>query len=732
MKFLKYLDFFGIHFHFYVGNKRKLYTSYGGIISIVCIFCCIGIFLILCLKDLLHKNPITNISSVSQAGYHKIKFGKEKLWIPWRIVDFNKNFINFTNLLYPQISVKKGEKNNMEEGFIFKTSFIKYKLCNESDFARRGKNYYLDVPLNELYCSEIDSIELGGGWNADFLNYLEIDLYICKDGIEYNENNKNCTSYEKLKSNYIKNNSWAFEYFYPIVEFQPTNYENPVLVIYKNRFYNFSNTLKKEERLYIQEYVLTDDKGLVFNDEINSSFWGYISSDFDLLYSSGEILNRKHSSKLYSLNIFLDSGKILYTRRYNKVYTIIANVFPIFNSVFFIFDCLTFMVKTIMTEKYLSELFFQRVNEHEKVKVDSNKRKSAGFFSNKFRITLNMSKKESRKQLNNNSIDDLKPIEKPNSKREDDDDEKEKNNNQNIKFLNDINLKTIEENLKGLNFETTSVENKEKVKNIMLNNSVEESKKNNCSIKPKKPSKKNNENNNSKNSSNSNFNRNNLEKVNSTLKKFVSNRKIPSINNSSFFCIDSPKVNNFVDLNNEKKSKFEDFTETKEKNNKTLNNEFTNVEFNNKNATNVGGEAEGDGYDKREEYKNFSHYNFNKNKGLNNSAIITRFRLKGSLFSIKDYIYSFFVKAIRKEYKYLSKEFGIIFNFLSEIYDISSYLQLYKQFHILSGFLLDNIADIDLNHKININDKDLFEQIALKNKNVFYFALKEQFINYDK
>ena len=212
----------------------------------------------------------------------------------------------------------------------------------------------------------------------------------------------------------------------------------------------------------------------------------------------------------------------------------------------------------------------------------------------------------------------------------------------------------------------------------------------------------------------------------------MSNRKIPSINNSSFFNIDSPKVNNFVDLNNEKKSKFEDFTETKEKNNKTMNNEFTNVEFNNKNATNIGGEAEGEGYDKREEYKNFSHYNFNKNKGLNNSAIITRFRLKGSLFSIKDYIYSFFVKAIRKEYKYLSKEFGIIFNFLSEIYDISSYLQLYKQFHILSGFLLDNIADIDLNHKININDKDLFEQIALKNKNVFYFALKEQFINYDK
>jgi hypothetical protein len=113
---------------------------------------------------------------------------------------------------------------------------------------------------------------------------------------------------------------------------------------------------------------LADDKGFVFNDEINSSFCVYFFSDFEILDSAGEIFNWKHSSsKLYSLSIFLDSGKILYTRRYNKVYIIIANVFPIFNTIFFIFDCLTFMVKTIMIENYLSELCFQRVNEHEKL-----------------------------------------------------------------------------------------------------------------------------------------------------------------------------------------------------------------------------------------------------------------------------------------------------------------------------------------------------------------------------
>ena len=80
----------------------------------------------------------------------------------------------------------------------------------------------------------------------------------------------------------------------------------------------------------------------------------------------------------------------------------------------------------------------------------------------------------------------------------------------------------------------------------------------------------------------------------------------------------------------------------------------------------------------------------------------------------------------------LLAEFSVIFNFLSEIYDVSSYLQLYKQFHIISGFLLENVANVDINHKININNKELFEQLALKNKNVFYFALKERITNKSK
>ena len=725
MKILKYLDLFGIHFHFYTGNKRKLYTSYGGIISIICIFCCFLIFFILTLKELSHKNPISNMSSISQAGYHKVKFGQEKLWIPWRIIDFRKNFINFTNKLCPTIYSKKGEKNNnYKERFTFQSTKINYKLCNETEFAQRGKNHFIDAPLNELYCIEFDNLELGGGWTAEFLNYLQLDINICKvcnDGIEYDENNINCN-----KELYLSGDKWAFEYFYPIVEFQPSNYENPIFVIYKNHFYNFSSYLIKDERIYIQEYVLNDDKGLIFNDDKNSSFWGYFSSDFDFLYSKGNIIN-ENSSKLYSLSIYLDAGKILYMRRYNKVYTIIANVFPLFNVAFFIFKSLTYMVKTIMTEKYLSELFFQRVNENDRINIDKDKRKSAGFFYRKLKLSQKellanknnpfISQKIKDYEISKNNVNELS------SKSSDNDEEENIKNDSNKKENNNKENKN-QENNKNSNSNKSENNKESNKKNYFAksNKTIRKGKLRGTII--------------SKNSSKcSGGNKSNLEKLKIVISNgnaFNNNNNNNNNNNSSLFALNSPKHNNYIDANL-KATNSGKFDSTKKnpkilnKKSQILSNDAFNIELNTKNANKTGYDEKNVEVEDLNERNNYSHFNFYKNKGLNNSAIITRFRLKGSLFKMKDYIYSFFIKAIRKDYKYLSKEFAAIFNFLSDVYDISSYLQLYKQFHILSGFLLDNVANIDLNHKININNKELFEQIALKNKNIFYFALKEQF-----
>ena len=40
---------------------------------------------------------------------------------------------------------------------------------------------------------------MGGEFNSS-LYYVQFNLYICKDGIDYDQNNINCVSYDKLNN----------------------------------------------------------------------------------------------------------------------------------------------------------------------------------------------------------------------------------------------------------------------------------------------------------------------------------------------------------------------------------------------------------------------------------------------------------------------------------------------------------------------------------------------------
>ena len=240
-EFLKYFDLFGIKCTFYSEKMPKLYTVTGGIFSLLSILVCISIFIIFSLDDLNRKNPITTISSIPSEGYHKIKFGKEKIWIPWSIVDYNNKFVNHTGLLFPKIYYYSAIKDNNINDYNITHTILNYKLCNETSMAYVNKTeYQITVPLNEIYCIEMDDLDIGGSWITEYINYIQFDLYFCEDGINYDENNKKCTSYNKIMNFTGEKNSLDIAIFYPVIQFQPTNRTNPIIVFYREYFYHLS------------------------------------------------------------------------------------------------------------------------------------------------------------------------------------------------------------------------------------------------------------------------------------------------------------------------------------------------------------------------------------------------------------------------------------------------------------------------------------------------------------
>ena len=263
---LKYLDVYGATFSFYTERNRKFYTTLGGILTLFSIFFSSIIFIYINHDDILSKAPIST-TSTGRENYRNIKFGEEKIWIAWRITDFGGKTVNHTGILFPIIYYYKGIRNHSLEGLEFSDEIINYKLCNETSMANNSNQYMLNVDLDKLYCLDIEDLNMGGGWDSDFLNYKEFDIYNCRSGINYDANTENCTTYEKIIEIAGKDDCFEFEMFYPVVHYQPMNTTTPIFVKYTSYFYHLSRFSNKIDRIYLQQHILKDDIGWITKNE---------------------------------------------------------------------------------------------------------------------------------------------------------------------------------------------------------------------------------------------------------------------------------------------------------------------------------------------------------------------------------------------------------------------------------------------------------------------------------
>ena len=125
---LEYLDIFGIKPGFYTEGKSKLYTVLGGILSMTSIIISVIVFIFFSLDDFKRVSPNITSSSIPQAGYRKVKFGEEKIWIPMRIADYYENFVGHEGIIYPIIKYENAERTNDNEAFEIKSQYVKLKL----------------------------------------------------------------------------------------------------------------------------------------------------------------------------------------------------------------------------------------------------------------------------------------------------------------------------------------------------------------------------------------------------------------------------------------------------------------------------------------------------------------------------------------------------------------------------------------------------------------------------
>ena len=589
---LKYIDVFGTRFTFFNNKNPRLYTVIGGILSIISIFISLLSLLSFSLHDLKRNFPIVTISSIPTEGYRKIKFGKEKIWIPWRIVDYNNNeYINHTGLLFPIIYYYSGIKNNKTKNFNLTSKLLNYKLCSETSMADENNLYQIAIPLNEIYCIEMDDLDMGGSFITEFIHYIRFDIYYCQDGMDYNEANSKCSSFNKIMDYIGNNNSLELDFYYPIVHFQPTNKTYPLIMIYKQHFYHISKYVNKIERLFLQENVMTDDSGWLLPKETNKSYWGINSIDGDT-YLSGrdnDLMNEGSNSRIYSFNLYLEPGIIHYKRYYKKLHIIFSDFFPIAYIIFVVMKSISKIFKKAESNKKLIELLFENLKE-----------KPILFKNNLEQLKINNGRFSLK--YNKNKI-----LENPQDKME-------------INFFNSPKLSVdLHQNI------TNNIKS-----SIILNNQV--------------------------NSSNNNIS-SNLTKI----KNKQSNNRLALNNNSNNY-------NNYSKQN-------------------LMVGETPYIIFNSSMQNNY--------------------------QDIHPSPTRKRF-IRQQLFPTKYYLFSVFIKNldISRKNIFFSTKFAKIYIFLSQLFDITAYLALQREFNILKKILKEkDLSSVERYQKINVNTPTFIQEI---------------------
>ena len=401
MDCIKYIDSFGLKFHFYTNNQPNHQNVFGGIMTFIYILICIIIFIGFSYKDIYRLNPISSKSEITEIKPRKINLRKEKIWIPFRIITDENKFIDHRGILHIIPYYIEGISNE-EIGMKLNYHSLSYKLCNETEMISKPDNYKIDVPLNGLFCIDKDDIPFGGNWNGDYIYYLAISLYLCDEGIFFNSSDLRCSKACDLFNSI--NSSLSFNFDNPIVQFQPTNYQVPLSIIYKNYFYQLSAYSYKLEKLYIQEHVLSDDKNIISKHYQNISFWGVSSLYGDDYYISikEDPMIKNKLNQIYTMEIYMDYGLVYYTRTYNKIFTIFSEVFPLFKFCLFLVKKFTQHIKISFTKRKLAGLVFERKEINKDFDNKENLRSPTLFRIKNISSRVNESHNELLKAKDNN------------------------------------------------------------------------------------------------------------------------------------------------------------------------------------------------------------------------------------------------------------------------------------------------------------------------------------------
>ena len=292
----------------------------GGLFSLSTFILCVAIFFLSIFKNI---NPSITTSIISNS---KIKFQKNKIFLPWKISSDNNKFRNSINIIL------SSEIYNDKK-------LIHYKLCNETSMINlndSSKNKSFFYSLEDLYC-----IDIGELFNNEY--YISIKIIF------------------DIHTSNINNNSFQLDLFYPIITFNPDSFTEPLLNKYQNHSIYLRKNVINNGKIILGEYSVLDKFGFFGTKQQFFSLWGTNG----IFSENINAINDNASLAIYVLNIILDLKKVHYKRYHTTFFTVFIDKFPICYIIFKFIKCILQSFILAESNSKIFELLFEKLVEKE-------------------------------------------------------------------------------------------------------------------------------------------------------------------------------------------------------------------------------------------------------------------------------------------------------------------------------------------------------------------------------
>jgi hypothetical protein len=395
--FLRSLDVYGGNVLIYHNSHRSIKSCFGGLITLFIMIVMTLVIVGLGGDFFYRTNPSFIKSELNPKEFPNVLLSNTNFMFALRYEDINAVTLDkLGQSFYFNVWRRQYFRNSLGEWEVKEISKIPYSQCKREKFTL--PELYDEKNIKDFNCIDYDNEKdyLGGGWEANLVNYFLIDYSICFEG-EFNPYNGLPCNPTKVTDDLISNYAYVSFYIQDLFV-DPSDYENPISKAIFNFYHLVDKQLLKTTELYFNIVTVQSDYGWILESlkDVTEIKFNSKISDYNIKegFNSGE-------KKSLMGNCFLYMRKTLekYNRTYTKIQTLAANVGGIMKTI-------TFLMSLIIQTYNYFDFKTEIINSFQLIEGKNKKNSLSQMMNDNVEKLRNLGKEFKTTQLKDNEARD--------------------------------------------------------------------------------------------------------------------------------------------------------------------------------------------------------------------------------------------------------------------------------------------------------------------------------------